>query len=66
MCIKMRIVNSREFDQTVTGLVCAFGCIAERKRTLIWIWVFDSSELEIIRSELEAVGSCYAGVVKID
>lgn len=61
MVIKMRIVNSIEFDKALTNLVMAFGCMVERKRTLVHIIFFYKEDAEIIRDTLEDAGSKYAG-----
>lgn len=61
MVIKMRIVNSVEFDKALTGLVMAFGCMVERKRTLVHIIFFYEEDAAVIRDTLEDAGSKYAG-----
>lgn len=61
MAIKMRIVNSEEFDLALKALVLALGCMVERKRTLVHIYYFFEDDPLLIRSTLEEVGSKYAG-----
>lgn len=62
--IKMRIVNTKEFESVMTKLQMALGCLYDRKRKLVWIACFEVIDAEIIRDELEAVGSAYAGTWK--
>ena len=59
--IKMRIVDSADFEQALHACVKAFGCIAQRKRVNIWFACFEDGDDLIIRDELIAVGSKYAG-----
>ncbi len=40
MVIKMRIVNTKEFDKALIACIHAFGCMVERKRTLVHIIYF--------------------------
>lgn len=61
MAIKMRMVNSTEFEKALTACVMAFGCMIERKRTLVHIIVFYEEDIAVIRETLEEVGSKYAG-----
>lgn len=61
MVLKMRIVNSREFENALSGCVRAFGCMVERKRTLVHIIVFYEEDIIVIRDALEDAGSKYAG-----
>lgn len=61
MVIKMRLVNSTDFEQALTACQMAFGCLVVRKRTLVHIVVFDNSDVLVIRDTLEEVGSHYAG-----
>ena len=61
MVLKMKIVNSIYFEQALSGCVRAFGCMVERKRTLVHIIVFYEEDIAIIRDTLEDAGSKYAG-----
>lgn len=61
MVLKMRIVNSIEFDTALKGCIMAFGCMVERKRTLVHIIVFYEEDIIVIRDALEDAGSRYAG-----
>jgi len=59
--IKMRIVDSADFEQALHACVKAFGCIAQRKRVNVWIVCFEEDDDRVIRDELTAVGSKYEG-----
>lgn len=59
--IKMTIVESNEFERALISCIMAFGCIAEKKRTLVWFTTFREGDAEIIRNCLEEVGSKYRG-----
>ena len=59
--IKMRIVNSAEFDDALIKCQMAFGFISIRKKTLVWLACFDELDAIITREQLEIVGSKYAG-----
>ena len=61
MVLKMRIVNSIYFEKALAGCVRAFGCMVERKRTLVHIIVFYAEDIIVIRDALEDAGSKYAG-----
>lgn len=61
MVIKMRIVNTKEFDKTLIACIHAFGCMVERKRTLVHIIYFFEGDDGIIRNTLENVSSKYCG-----
>lgn len=61
MVLKMRFVNSVYFEQALTSCVLAFGCMVERKRTLVHIIVFYEEDIAVIRDTLEDAGSKYAG-----
>lgn len=63
--IKMRIVNTKEFEKVLTHCQMAFGFLTEYKRTLVWLAFFDEMDAVITRQELEQVGSKYAGTWKI-
>ena len=65
MAIKMRIVNTKEFDKALTACIHAFGCIVERKRTLVHIFYFFEGDDGIIRDTLEDAGSKYCGRYKV-
>lgn len=62
--IKMRIVNTEEFKNAMTKLQMSLGFLCSYKRRLVWIVCFEIIDAEIIRDELEAVGSAYAGTWK--
>ena len=59
--IKMRIIQSADFEQTLHACQKAFGCVLTRKRVNVWIVTFEEGDDLIIRDELIAVGSKYAG-----
>lgn len=59
---KMSIIQSQEFEHALIACQMAFGFIAERKRTLVWIATFEQGDYEIIRECLEETGSHYRGV----
>lgn len=61
MVIKMRIVNTKEFDKALRACVLAFGCMVERKRTLVHIIYFFEGDGGVIRDTLEEAGSKYCG-----
>ena len=58
---KMSIVQSIEFERTLTACQMAYGFVASRKKTLVWIATFEQGDYEIIRECLEEVGSKYKG-----
>lgn len=60
MFIKMRIIKSAEFDAALSQCQMSFGCLVQRKRTLVWLVCFNGDE-GIIRATLEDAGSKYAG-----
>jgi len=60
--IKMTIVNSEEFERALIACEMAFGCIAQKKRTLIWFVTFEKGDAEVIRDCLEETGSKYRGL----
>jgi len=59
---KMTIIQSVEFNKAVTACQMAFGIIAIRKKTLIWIVSFEEGDYEVIRETLEEYGSKYRGI----
>lgn len=61
MVLKMRIVETKEFERGLMACVLAFGCMVERKRTLVHIIVFYADDIPVIRETLEECGSRYAG-----
>lgn len=61
MVIKMKIVNTKEFDKALIACIHAFGCMVERKRTLIHIIYFFEGDDRVIRNALEDAGSKYCG-----
>lgn len=63
--IKMRIVKSAEFENAMIKCQMSLGFIAVYKRTLVWIACFDPMDAEILRDELESIGSKYAGTWKM-
>lgn len=62
--IKMRIVDSADFQHVMNECQKAFGFIVAYKRTLVWLACFDEMDAVITRQELEQVGSKYAGLWK--
>jgi len=59
--IKMRIVNSVEFEKAWSACQMAFGCYGFRKRTRLWICTFGEDDCQIVRATLEETGSVYCG-----
>lgn len=62
---KMTIVNSIGFDRALVACQMAYGCIATKKRTLIWLVSFETGDYEVIRECLEEEGSKYRGTWRL-
>ena len=59
--IKMRIVETADFEKAWSACQMAVGCYGFRKRTLLWICTFGEDDCQLVRTTLEEVGSVYRG-----
>lgn len=58
---KMTFLQDESFAHAVMACQMAYGCLAIKKRTLVWFVAFKEGDYEIIRDCLEEMGSKYKG-----
>ena len=63
--LKMRIVQSADFEEALHACMQAFGLIIVKKRVNVYIYTFSVEDAEFTKEYLLQFGSKYAGRCRV-
>ena len=65
LTLKMRIVNTADFEEALNACKQAFGLLIEYKRVNVYIYAFSVDDADYTKWYLEQFGSKYSGRCKV-